>query len=506
MPRTLSSQHIDPEGRLLAAIDLGSNSFHMVVARVEHGEARPVERLAETVQLAAGLTEGVLSGDAMARGLACLARFRQALDILTPDIVRVVGTNSLRVARNGREFRRAAEAVMGHPLEVISGREEARLVYLGVAHTLADDATRLVVDIGGGSTEFIIGERFEARLMESLHMGCVSYGERFFATGEITRKAFDEAYFAAYSEVLNIRGAYRRQGWTDVVGSSGTLRSLESVIAAQGWASAGITRENLERLRKQIFKYSTVAELCKLAGLSERRRNVFASGLAIACAFFDALGIEEMRTSTGALREGIIYDTIGRLSHEDVRERSVNALMQRYTVDEDSARKVEETARYLFASIHHQWQLGDRDLEQLVWACRLHEVGLAISHSGFHKHGQYLVENSDLPGFSRAEQIELGLLIRSHRQKFPLDELRARGNGRGTQLEQLCLLLRLAVLFKYVAAVEDAPVFRLMARERNLVVTYPGGWLQNHPLTRYALAREQELLVRKGIELTLEEG
>src|SRR5690606_33535717 len=214
-----------------------------------------VERLAEPVQLAAGMVDGRLGDAAMSRGLECLARFRQALDALSPGDVRVVGTNSLRVATNGREFRALAEAVIGHPIEVIPGREEARLVYLGVAHTLADDDARLVVDIGGGSTEFIIGERFEPKLMESLHMGCVSYAERFFPGGVITRRAFDNAYFAAYGEVLKIRSAFRGHGWSNAVGSSGTLRSQESIIAAQGWAESGISADNLVRLRKLLFRF-----------------------------------------------------------------------------------------------------------------------------------------------------------------------------------------------------------------------------------------------------------
>ena len=502
----MSDSRFEAEGKLLAAIDLGSNSFHMVVARVEHGEVRPVEKLADNVQLAAGFSDGFLDQDAIARGLECLARFRQALDTLNPDEVRIIGTNSLRMARNARQFRHGAEAILGHPLEIISGREEARLVYLGVAHSLADDSSRLVVDIGGGSTEFIIGERFETRLLESLHMGCVSYGERFFGNGRITAKAFEQAYFSAYSEVLNIRRDFKRAGWKDAVGSSGTLKAVESVIVANGWAEAGINAVNLQRLRKLVLKHETVDDLAGIAGLSERRRSVFASGLAITLAFFDALDISDMRTSSGALREGIIYDTIGRLSHEDVRERSVNALMQRYAVDEQNAARVEETARYLFEGVRGSWSLGDEDLEHLVWSCRLHEIGLAISHSGFHKHGQYLVENSDLPGFSKTEQLELALLVRAHRQKFPADLIRERINGGSERLVHLCLILRLAVLFKYVTQVEETPPYQLDARGADLRVSFPCGWLQNHPLTRFALSREQELLGRKGISLSVETG
>ncbi len=492
-----------PGPRLVAAVDLGSNSFHMVICRVEHGEVRPVERLAETVQLAAGMSDEGLHPEAMARGLACLARFRQALNVLSPGAVRVVGTNALRVANNGREFRAAAEAVIGHPVEVISGREEARLVYLGVAHTLADDDARLVVDIGGGSTEFIIGERFEPRLMESLHMGCVSYAERFFPGGKITRKAFDSAYFSAYREVLNIRSAFRRLGWSNAVGSSGTLRSQENIIAAQGWAPSGISAENLLRLRKLLLRYPDFESLASLPGLSERRRNVFASGLAITCAFFEALGVDHMRTSTGALREGVVYDMVGRHTHEDVRERSVNALMQRYGVDEASARHVEDTVRHLYNSASEGWGLGAEDLDLLVWAARLHDVGLAISHSHFHKHGQYLVECSDLPGFSNAEQAELGLLIRGHRQKIPQGEFENRGNGRRANLLRLCLLLRLAVLFKFVTPVEGEPPYHLTVKDNSLNLRFPPGWLQDHPLTRHALAAEKNQMARVGHVLNL---
>ncbi|MAT52676.1 MAG: exopolyphosphatase [Porticoccaceae bacterium] len=495
--------HVLPAAPLVAAIDLGSNSFHMMVARIEHGEMRPVERLAEPVQLASGMRNGALCDDAIARGLECLARFRQALDTLKPGRVRIVGTNALRVARNGRHFRTVAEKVVGHPVEVISGREEARLVYLGVAHTLADDDARLVVDIGGGSTEFIIGERFEPRLMESLHMGCVSYGDRFFGDGKITDKAFEQAYLAAYREVLNIRTAYKRHGWSNVVGSSGTLRSLESVIRAQGWSEAGITGDNLKKLRKQLGKYRSVKELCALAGLSDRRRNVFASGLAISCAFFDALGIEHMSTSSGALREGLIYDLMGRHSHEDVRERSVTAMMQRYGVDEAAARQVEETARYLFVCARESWGLADEDQDLLVWAARLHEVGLAIAHSQFHKHGQYLVERSDLPGFSTTEQIEIGLLVRGHRQKFPQKEFAFKANGLRETLERLCILLRLAVMFKFVIPVDGSPSYHLQVAGRGVSLNVPGSWLQEHPLTQFALQSEQAYLARAGYTLEI---
>jgi exopolyphosphatase / guanosine-5'-triphosphate,3'-diphosphate pyrophosphatase len=496
----------DLDGSLLAAIDLGSNSFHLAITRVEHGEARPVERIAEAVQLAANMEDELLSAEAIARGLECLARFRQAIDSVKPGKVRVVGTNALRVARNAREFCRAGEAILGYPLEVVSGREEARLIYLGVAHSLANDTSRLVVDIGGGSTEFIIGERFEPQLMESLYMGCVSYADRFFPKGKISAKAFDEAYFSAYGEMLNIRKTYLKKGWQDVVGSAGTLRAIESVIVAQGWAASGISAGNLEKLKQLLLSFDSTKSLGKLDGLVEKRRGVFPSGLAITCAIFDALKLDEMRTSVGALREGIVYDTIGRLSHEDVRERSVRALMQRHSVDEQNAAKVEETATYLFDSVRDAWGLGDNEREMLVWACRLHEVGLSIAHGGFHKHGQYLVENTDLAGFSKTEQLELGLLVRGHRQKFPRDEIELRANGRAETMTRLCQLLRLSVLLKHVEPVEDSPAFQLRAKGDGLLLLYPCGWLQGHPLTRHALEREQGILAKKNLVLEFDQA
>lgn len=488
-------------GSLLAAVDLGSNSFHMVVCRVEHGEVRPVQSFAERVQLAAGMKDGQLSDDAVARGLACLSGFRQALDSLKPSSVRIVGTNALRAAKNGAAFRAAAEGIMGYPVEVIPGREEARLVYLGVAHTLADDDdARLVVDIGGGSTEFIIGERFEARLMESLHMGCVTYSERYFADQKVNNKNFRKAYLAAGNEVSYIQTEFCEKGWSNAVGSSGTLRAIEGAIAAQGWADSGISAGNLEKLRRALLKYSTFDELASMPGVSERRRNVFAAGVAITSAFFDALKIDVMATSTGAVREGVIYDLIGRHTHEDVRERTVNALVSRYGIDAERAQLVEKLTVNFFEAVKSSWSLTSEDLDLLRWAARLHEIGLAVSHSGFHKHGQYLMTNSDLPGFSKSEQLELALLIRGHRRKFPVSEFDNNSRDIRHNLKKICRLLRLAVLFSF-STPEAQARFDLRAEEDTLHLLFPRGWLQRHPLTSLALEDEQAYLAKAGYEL-----
>ncbi len=488
---------------LLAALDLGSNSFHLIVARVEHGEIRPIERIGEKVQLAAGIEKGVLSDAAIERGLECLARFRQVLDSFKPNLVRAVGTNALRAAKNSRAFTESADAILGCPIEIISGREEARLIYLGVAHTRADDQqSRLVVDIGGGSTEFVVGQQFEAKLLESLHMGCVGYMQRFFPNGDINEKRFRKAYEAATLEVLNIRNAYHNLGWQECIGSSGTLLAIELVLQEQGWVTEGITAKALGKLCQKLFGYSHVDEL-DFPGLPDNRRAVFPSGLAIVCALVDGLGIRRMSTSSGALREGVVYDMLGRLRHEDVRERSVGALMQRYNVDEQTAGRVEIMAGRLCNYVQDRWDLNSDDLLLLRWAARLHEVGLAIAHSQFHRHGEYVIYNSDLPGFSSRDQTALALLVRGHRRKFPVDLFAALPAKQRTQLERICLLLRLAVLFKYVTPLEGEPEFAIDASDHTLQLTFAEDWLNRHPMTAAELLNEAEQLQGTGYTLAI---
>jgi len=495
------------EGMTLAAIDLGSNSFHMVVARASHNEMRPIEAFAERVQLALDMEKNYLSLEAIARGLSCLSRFRQALDTLKPDMVRVVGTNALRAAKNSGEFIHPAEVLLGYPVEIISGREEARLVYLGVAHSLADDdSARLVVDIGGGSTELVIGQRFESKLRESLHMGCVTYTDRFFPQGKISKKNFEKAYRAAYKEVLNIRKPYKKHGWENAVGSSGTMRTVEQVICAQGWSKEGITTTGLKKLRKKLLESKHMDELPELEGLSERRRHVIVPGVAIICGIFDALGLEHMQTSPGALREGVAYDMLGRLSHEDVRERTVSAMIKRSDVDEQNAEHVEKMAMLLFDAVSGDWGLDQGDKELLSWAARLHEVGLSVAHTQFHKHGQYLIQHSDLPGFSKQEQQVLGLLVRSHRQKFPIDDFKSFSERQSQRLKRLSVLIRLAALFKYVTSIEDIPPFVTRVNSGGLTLLFARGWLARNPLTSSALKSELQQLKKIGFMLELSEA
>ena len=508
MPEDTSNNSRDedseiPEGAVLAAIDLGSNSFHLIIARLEHQEMRPVETLSEKVQLGAGLRNGRLDAAAIARGLSCLARFKQVLDSVVPYRTRIVGTNALRQARNRREFTRPAELLLGIPVDVVYGREEARLVYLGVAHTLADDEqSRLVVDIGGGSTEFIVGRRFEPLSRDSLQLGCVSSTNRHFKQGKITRRRYRSAYAGARLEVSHIRHRYHSQHWEDCVGSSGTLHAIEGMLQHFGRSETGITRDGLQQLEKMLTGFSHFDDI-DIEGLTETRRNVILAGVAITAGVFDELDINFMRTSPGALREGVIYDLLGRLSHEDVRERTIHALMQRYSADTAVAEIVEKRARILYLTTRKAWQLERQDWDLLRWACRTHEIGMSISHKHFNRHGAYVLRNADLPGFSQDEQETLALLVLCHRRKFTAANLGERSGSDRQQLLYLVCLLRLANLFKYVEELEYLPEFRVEAEAGALHLQFPDGWLQQHPLSRQELRRERTWLNKVGIKLVI---
>lgn len=497
------AQQTLPDGSLLAAVDLGSNSFHLLIAKIEHGELRPVEALAEKVQLGAGLEDGLLSNEAIERGLDCLSRFAQLLGSMEIKRVRVVGTNALRQAKNRKAFTAPAKRILGTRVDVVYGLEEARLVYLGVAHALADDAqSRLVIDIGGGSTEFIIGQRFEPQFMESLQMGCVSFGKTFFPKGKITRDNYRNAYDQARAQVFPIRHRFQSSYWAECVGSSGTVQAIETILTQNGWGQGGISRQGLATLEKALLKFKLMEDI-QLEGLAAQRRSVILPGVAIARALFDVLNIDHMRTSKGALREGVIYDLMGRLSHEDVRERTVNALMQRYSVDADTAAIVERRARTLYQATRLSWKLTSDDWELLHWLSRTHEIGMAIAHKHFNRHTAYLLRNADLPGFSHDEQELLSILALGHRGKLGADFTAATMDADLSRIVYLLTIARLASCFKYVEKLEQLPDFSIVAKEKSLSLGFPNGWLEEHPLTARELENERAVLGKVGLKLSL---
>ncbi|MBU3584464.1 Ppx/GppA family phosphatase [Polynucleobacter sp. 15G-AUS-farblos] len=464
-------------------------------------QLRPIDTLRESVRLAAGLTDNKLLGnDAYQRGLTAIRRFGERIRGFDPSLVRAVATNTLRVAKNAHQFVEDAQDALGFPIEVIAGVEEARLIYIGAAHEVpAVHGNRLVVDIGGGSTEFIIGKGYEPKLMESLYIGCVSHSMRFFPKGNIDSHAFKEAELAARREIQVISGAYLKSGWKQVIGSSGTARALAELISqnelnghidnlTMGHLSTGsglITREGLKSLKKHLLKYEHVSQV-QLIGLKDDRRSVWPGGLAIMLAVFDELGIDSMEVTDAALRVGVLYDLLGRSQHHDMRYVTVEQFMQRYTVDREQATRVGKLAGEFLA------QLPKPDIENrsdnialLQWAANLHEIGLSISHNGYHKHSAYIAGNADMPGFSKNDQARLAALLIGHAGK--LGKL---ANNPGFNDWRMLFCLRLAQVLCRGRNDNDLPKVKVSEHGGSYLVSLAKEWANEHPLTEFSLQKE----------------
>ncbi len=486
----------------VAAVDLGSNSFRLQVARVEDDQLYPLDALKETVRLAAGLGEGkLLDSETRARAIDCLKRFGERLRGLPSDAVRAVATNTFRVAKNSAEFLGEAEAALGFPIEIIAGREEARLIYLGVSHSLpASREKRLVIDIGGGSTEFIIGTGHKPQLMESLYMGCVSFSRRFFPDGRITKGAMQRAELAARSEIQLISGGYGAGHWRQAVGSSGSARALAEILEANGWAENGITQGGLDSLRAALVKAGNASKL-SLPGLRSDRVPVLAGGFAIMAAAFAELGIERMAVADSALREGVLYDMLGRFHQHDMRETTARRFMRRYQVDPVQAGRVEMLGIELLRQLIGNQPLDlDAALQFFSWGAKLHEIGLSISHAGYHKHSAYILENADMPGFSKKEQDRLAMLVLAQRGSLGKVLNRVAAPQEWAQM----LALRLAVLFYRSRMELDLPrEMHLEAGGGGFQLTLDKNWLARNPLTQTALESEAKDWKAVGKRLTV---
>lgn len=491
----------------VAALDLGSNSFHMIVARLEGGHLHVVDKVRERVRLGAGLDDTRrLTPDAQKRALDCLERFGERLRALEASRVRAVGTNTLRQAKNGADFLTRAHKALGHPIEVIPGREEARLIYLGVQSSLpADGSQRLVVDIGGGSTELVVGRADDILRVDSLFMGCVSFSQRFFADGKLTDKRFRDAKLAAGVEIASVVRRYRDLGWDLSVGCSGTIHAVKKIARAQGWSNGDLTPQVLEHMERALVRAGRV-DAIDLLGLPDDRRPILAGGLAILAALFEHLGVERMVPSAGALREGALYDLVGRIQHTDVRDATIRRLCVQYSVDMAQVERVERTALRLLHRSAKAWGLpvglGARVLK---WAAHLHEIGLTISHTGFHKHGGYVVRNADMPGFSRDDQVMTAAVIQAHRRGIKrgyFDEIPEELEG---------IVVRLAALFRLAVALhrgraEEPPVDLELELEdkRTAVLRVPEPWLAARPLTRVDLEGHAEALRKVKLDIRID--
>jgi len=488
-----------------AAIDLGSNSFHMIVARIENNQIMVIDKLKEMVRLGAGLQKDkTLDSDTAERAIACLERFGQRLAGFVPGSVQAVGTNTLRQVRDP-SFLQNAEKALGHPIEIIAGREEARLVYLGVAHGIdTGDQRRLVVDIGGGSTEFIIGQRFKIFNRESLHMGCVSYSQRFFDDGIISKQSMKKAILAARLEIRPIRGTFNDDHWKLAIGSSGTIRAIRKVVQEMGWSEKGISSESLKQLRDEMIEQGSVDNL-KLKGLSNERLPVFAGGVAVLSAIFKSLDIRVMQVSDEALREGLLYEMIGQYQDEDIRDKTIKTFSERYNIDKSQARRVKSSALQLLAQVATDWKMQSQEFTDLLeWAARLHEIGLHISHSSFHKHGAYILENADMSGFSRQQQHILATLIRTHRRKINPDLFVFNSDELQQNVMRLAIILRLAALIHRGRNSASKPKLKFYADNNKLCLVFPEEWLDEHPLTKAEIKEESAFLKQIDYELTFE--
>ncbi len=490
----------DPNGASdsIAAIDLGSNSFHLVIARIGD-ELTVIDRIRDPVRVAAGLDDrDRLAAETLDRALACLERFGQRLKGLPQSAVRAVGTQTLRRATEPTDLVERMGAALGFPIEVLPGPEEARLIYLGVAHDSPRAGRRLVIDIGGGSTECILGEGFTSIFTDSLSMGCVTYSQRFFPGNRITPIGMQGAVLAARMELEPLEQRFISTGWDEAVGASGTVNAVADIFRANKWSEGTITHSGLRELRDLCLQADDAEQLA-IPGLQAERKPIIAGGIAILLAVFEALGLKRIEPVKAALREGLLYDLMGRIRHEDVRDRTIRALSERYQVDTEQAYRVERTALTLLDACQETWELPPIEGRRLlIWAARLHEVGLAIAFSGQHKHGAYILANSNLPGFSRGDQVSLATLVRLQRRKLTRELLENVAKDSRDIILRLALLLRVAVRLHRARSTSALPTLVASAQSTGLRLDFPERWIDEHPLTAADLEEERVSLAGVG--------
>lgn len=488
------------ESPYFAAVDLGSNSFHMIIARLQDGRVEIIDREKEMIQLARGINaEGYLRQDAQQRAMACLTRFAERLRHIPGHQIRAVGTKTLRSTRQPKQFLKEAEKALGVPIQIISGYEEARLVYAGLAHSVTNDhAQRLVVDIGGGSTELIIGKDYEPMVLESLAMGCVTYTEEYKGSvGKLTLSAFNQAYLAACAELETVRKIYLKAGWQIAYGTSGTVRAIADMVQGRD-GGAVITAGSVEWLSQEIFNNKATFN-----DLPSLRRSVLPAGVAILKAVFDQLKLDKLHVGDAALKEGLLYDSIGRLSDHDSRIVTVRKLQEKYQIDLDQAARVEKTALALWQQIEGPPLPGVSRTKVLSWASRLHEIGMSISHSSHHHHGYYVLRNSDLAGFGRYEQYILANLVRAQRKGLYAGKFEDVDDQTMEALVPLIVCLRIAVVLHRRR--EDLDVVpKLELKNKVYRLAFRRKWLTDHPLTLDGLEQEKEHYESLGISLVFE--
>ncbi|WP_371375050.1 guanosine-5'-triphosphate,3'-diphosphate pyrophosphatase [Thalassotalea aquiviva] len=498
------SKNLSPSSQpLYAVIDLGSNSFHMLISRLVADSVQVVDKIKRKVRLAAGLdANNFLDDRAMARGWECLSFFAERLQDIPPENIKIVATATLRLAQNSDEFMQIAQRILGHKVHLISGEQEAELIYLGVAHTSSCADKRLVIDIGGASTELIIGDGFDPIKVCSLDMGCVTFNSNYFACGEFSEQAFGDAIAKASQQLDSIAGSYKQAGWDVVLGVSGTIQAVAEVIQVQK-LQGGISLSNLLALKQQVIACQVIEEL-NIHGLEAERKPVFAPGLAILIAIFQCLSVRDMFVSGGAIREGLLYELLPDMRDIGIRERTVNGLINRYSIDQVHANKVGEVGKAIFAQLQEPWQLNDASAELLSNACSLHEIGLLLEYKGNKQHASYIIEHTDLAGYSALERGCLKALVSNYKTDLNFESIEQQGLLAPAQMRRLIVLLRLAVILSKRRNDSAMPEITCLAEEHNIIVQLSQQWLDRHPLIFAELNQEIEFCQQLDIFLTIQ--
>ena len=487
----------------VAAVDLGSNSFHMIICSLKDGKLQTIDRLKEMVRLAAGLNQyKYLDQETQDKALACLERFGQRINNFPPNSVRIVGTNTLRQAKNAEQFIIKAEKALGHPIHIVSGIEEARLIYQGVAHSLASNANnRFVMDIGGSSTEYIIGQNDTAHTKESLNMGCVTVSQNFFKNGALSKKAFKKATLFVEQQLEPFQDTFNSKNFDEAIGASGSLKAISSVLQAAGFSNNGITQEGMEKLVLHLLTLGNI-EQANLPALSIERRPVFIGAVAIIYATLKTLNIQQMTVSDGALREGLVYDLLGRIYNEDIRSQTSQTFAERYHTDKHHSKQLKETIRYIVAQLddHPCFLDNPASLQFLEWAAELHEIGFEIAHNQYQKHSAYILENGDMAGFSKQDQLILSCLVHNHRKKFKLSRFADLPAPWRRYAPIMTIIFRLASLL-HRNRHSVRPDFQISINGKDITLIFPQQWLEQAPLTQADLKQEMQYLKEARFKL-----
>ncbi|ART80704.1 guanosine-5'-triphosphate,3'-diphosphate diphosphatase [Oceanisphaera avium] len=490
---------------LYAAIDLGSNSFHMLVVNEVAGASRTLAKIKRKVRLAAGLQEdGSLDHAAMERGWDCLQLFAEQLQDVPAENIRIVGTATLRLASNIQVFLDQAHAILGHPIRIISGEEEAALIYEGVAWTSSGTGRRLAIDIGGASTELVIGEGTSALLLNSLDMGCVTWLKRYFNDGNLSETNFEQAIAAARQVLVPNASAYLKLGWQGCIGASGTIQAIQEIMINLG-EDERITLPKLQALKNAAIDCKTLAQL-HLPGLKAERVSVFPSGLAILIALFDMLAIDDMVLAGGALREGLMYGMLGQHQDRDARVRSLDSLMDRYQLDRTQGERVRNTALLAFKQVNERQPLEDASDDILGWAAMMYELGLCIEYKRAPEHGAYILSHIDLPGFTVAQKQLLAALLLNQRDDFQLAALEQQSATSYEQAILLTRLLRISIILCLRRTKGTVPDFHVSAQGIELTLTLPPNWSQTHHLRASELQQEAQRQTELGWPLVIKQG